>query len=425
MSITEKRDKRLLVFICAGAYFASYLTRVNYKAVLSEIIASEGFAKSEAAAALTGLFITYGIGQLISGWLGDRINPKYLMCSGLVLASAMNFILPLRQSTAWMTVIWCVNGFGQALMWPPIVKTLSAYLSDDGFIRATVRVSWGSNLATILLYLGCPVMIGAAGWKSVFGVCGAVGLAAAAALFVLYSKIEKKYGKSVSRPAQKEIQPAETAERPKYTPFIAALLGGVLLIIILQGILRDGIDTWMPSYVSEVFSLSTKISILSGVVLPIFTVLSYEAARIIFSKVLRSEMFCGAVFFIFCAVCSALLLAARNASPVISVLLFALAVGSTHGVNQVMTCFVPGRFKKFGNISTISGVTNFATYVGSALSTYAFASITENSGWNATVVSWVVIAAAGAAVCLVLFFPWRRFLVKYHSSGAGNNENSN
>ena len=123
--ISDKKQVKFLAYICTFMYFTSYMTRLNYGAVVAEIERAEGIPKDMLSFAVTGLFITYGVGQLISGWLGDRIPPKYLMFCGLALSTAMNVLLPLNTIVAYMTVIWCINGFGQALMWPPIVKILS------------------------------------------------------------------------------------------------------------------------------------------------------------------------------------------------------------------------------------------------------------------------------------------------------------
>lgn len=191
-----KKVVRMLPYLCMVLYFASYITRINYGAVISEIVRAEGLAKDAVSLAVTGLFVTYGVGQLISGFLGDRIAPKYLITGGLVLASAMNFLLPLNANPYYMLVIWCINGLGQAFMWPPIVKLLSGYLNDKEYSRATVIVSWGSSGGTIAIYLIAPLMISLAGWRSVFYLCAALGLAAAVLCFGSVSAVERKAGKA-------------------------------------------------------------------------------------------------------------------------------------------------------------------------------------------------------------------------------------
>ena len=424
--IDVREDRILLTFLTSFAYFCSYMTRINYKAVMAAIMAEEACGKEAVSVPLTGLFIVYGLGQLVSGWLGDRINPKYLMCGGLALAAAMNILLPFcSASIPLMTVVWCVNGFGQAMMWPPIVKTLTDFLSPEDYLHASVKVSWGSVAATILLYLGCPGMLSLTGWKPVFIVCAAIGLAGAVFVYAVLTGLEKKYPEAGKLPAVsaqhgKDGSAAETAvPLPKMPRRIYGFFAILLLGIILQGMLRDGVDSWMPSYISDTFDLGTSVSILTGVILPVFTIVSYTVATWIYEKWLKNEMTAASVFYILSGVCSGLLLLLRVLFPgadgfgivtVLTILLFALIVGSMHGINLIFTCFVPRRFRKYGNISWVSGLTNFATYVGSAVSTYGFAVITQKLSWNWTIVVWVLISAAGVAVCYAGLIPWRRFL---------------
>lgn len=69
---SEKKRVGALILLCCVVYFTSYLTRHNYAAALAEIVRSMGITKEQGSFAITGMFITYGLGQLLSGWLGDR-----------------------------------------------------------------------------------------------------------------------------------------------------------------------------------------------------------------------------------------------------------------------------------------------------------------------------------------------------------------
>ena len=87
-------------------------------------------------------------------------------------------------------------------------------------------------------------------------------------------------------------------------------------------------------------------------------------------------------------------------------------MGCIHGVNLCLISFVPKRFKKYGNISTISGVINSFTYVGAALSTYGIALLIENAGWEFTILSWLIIALIGTLMVIIPFKPWKKFYSK-------------
>ena len=74
--LTRKKDINFLAFLFAFTYMVSYITRINYGAIIVEMVEATGFSKSALSMAVTGSFITYGVGQIISGIIGDRISPK-------------------------------------------------------------------------------------------------------------------------------------------------------------------------------------------------------------------------------------------------------------------------------------------------------------------------------------------------------------
>ena len=93
--ITDKKAADRIILLFMLTYLISYVTRINYGAVIAEIIDAEHIKKSIASLALTGSAVTYGAGQLISGYMGDRIQPKTLVFSGLAATTAANLLLPL------------------------------------------------------------------------------------------------------------------------------------------------------------------------------------------------------------------------------------------------------------------------------------------------------------------------------------------
>lgn len=84
-----KREKTLIA-LCCIVYFTSYITRHNYAAALAEIVLDMNITKSQGSFAMTGMFITYGLGQLISGFLGDKCKPHKIIFGGLLATALCN-----------------------------------------------------------------------------------------------------------------------------------------------------------------------------------------------------------------------------------------------------------------------------------------------------------------------------------------------
>ena len=92
--IKDKKELSLMVVLFTVAYMVSYMTRINYAAVISEMERETGIARSLLSMAVTGSFITYGAGQIISGVLGDLVSPKKLVSIGFITTILMNTAPP-------------------------------------------------------------------------------------------------------------------------------------------------------------------------------------------------------------------------------------------------------------------------------------------------------------------------------------------
>ncbi len=409
-----KNPIQALTWLCAAAYFCSYLTRLNYSAVMVEMIATEGFTKSGASIALTGLFITYGIGQIISGFLGDKVKPQSLVFCGLLTSSAMNLAITVCPNTFWMTAVWCVNGFAQAMMWPPLVRIMSSYMTETEYKNATVRVTWGSSFGTIAVYLTAPLYIALSGWKMVFVASAAIAVIMACLWLPGYRSLERKLRPVKTQAAQStDAATCSTPVTNKLTASIYGLLAIIMFSIVMQGILRDGITTWMPSFIDDSFKLGSGLAILTGVILPIFSIISVQAVAIVNQKLIRNELACGGFFFGIGMLALIVLKCIQGISslPAIIGAIATLAIASAcmHGVNLVLICMVPKFFQYTGRISLISGVLNACTYVGSALSTYGVAVFTEHYGWSGTIILWAGVAVAGTLACVLTIGYWQKF----------------
>lgn len=397
-SPATKKDVYVLSLLFAVTYMISYITRINYGAIISAMEETTAFTRSELSLAVTGSFVTYGVGQIISGIVGDKVSPKKLISYGLAVSVIMNLLIPICKNPYQMLAVWCVNGFAQSFMWPPMVRLMSTLLSERDYKEVSNRVSWGSSVGTIVVYLTSPLIISLFDWRGVFffsALCGAI-------MILLWNKFACDVPKKEK--AKKQEENTVSKSNTLFTP----VMFFVMAAIALQGMLRDGVTTWMPSYISETYNLSHIISILTGVILPVFSIFCFNIATRLYIKKFTNPLLCAGLFFGCGTVAAVGLFLLTGFNAAFSVMLSAILTGCMHGVNLILICMIPPFFKKHGNISTVSGVLNSCTYVGSALSTYGIALLSEKFGWSFTLLSWVSVAAAGTAVCLICAKPWER-----------------
>lgn len=402
---------RALVWLLTAVYFASYITRINFSVMLVKICADLNAPKTALAVVLTGLTVTYGVGQVLSGIIGDKLPAPMLLTAGLSIAALCNIALPCIPSIPVMTLLWCVNGFAHSLLWPPIVRIMSTHLTDREYGYGAVRVSWGSSFATVALYLFCPLLLKFLSWRVIFLLCAAVGTA----ICILWTLLSPKLLNASSDPKPRLLQQTAAVQKlplPKtvYLPLVLIMAG-----ILLQGMLRDGVTNWMPSYLSEAFSLSAESAIITAVIPALFSIASFSFFNQLHQRLLPNEVFCAsAIFFAALPVTLLLFLGDRWKLPsLLSALLLALLIAFMHGINLMLITVVPKRLASSGKVAFYSGLLNAFTYVGASISGYGFAYLAEQLGWGTTILVWAMIALAGALLCLFAAPRWKHFCRTY------------
>ena len=214
--------------------------------------------------------------------------------------------------------------------------------------------------------------------------------------------------KPITAPKKPEKQKEENQHSGDFGKIIAASgLIPIAAAILLQGILRDGITTWTPSYLAENYGLPSTFSIITSVAVPFFSIFALKITEWINKRKIPNELFLAAI--LFAAAGTATLCSAGINSLWLSILLMPVAVGCMHGINLLLVCQIPGKFSRYGKVSLLSGIMNFFTYIGSALSTYGIAKITENTGWFVALTVYTGVAAAGALICFSQKKRWRKF----------------
>lgn len=413
-STLKKQDPtvRLLAVLCPLIYFASYLTRKNYGVVISAVIASEGISNADAGLIETLALISYGVGQVISGFLGDKFKPQNIILCGLSSTMICNLLMPFCPNLPSRAVVWLINGFAQSMLWPPLVRIMAATMDKDTYNDVCTNVNVAGNGGTLLLYISSSLLwLKFFTWKYTFFssalICGIILIA-----WIFGFRKIKSTGSLSFTPDKKEKK-VQTGEKSGITLKLLFSSGFILigLAIIFQGMLRDGVTDWVPSFMSKTFSLDSDDSILLSVAIPLFSVISLKLIGIINKRFVKDEVKGAGITFAISTLCCVILTvgAFKIANQWLTLVVSALVVGCMHAINFFLICIVPAQFTKYGMVSTMSGIINSLTYVGSAAALYGFGLISDKWGWNACVISWCVIALVGTALCFAAMKPWRKF----------------
>lgn len=416
---TKQYTGSMIVVLCSLVYFVSYFSRKDFAAVMTGMLTENVIDKDLGGLIGMGLFICYGVGQVISGYLGDRMKPEVLMLIGLATTTLCNLLMPLVPDPIYMIPVWSINGLAQAMLWPPIVRILADNLDHERFVRANLIISSAAHIATILLYLYVPICLEFYDWQTVFFTATAICLVTLVLFLVAMWRVLFVKGKKM-RDCRNVLQ-AKTANNLPTEPFFLLFrktgLFLVFFAIVMMGFLRDGIESWLPTLYCEAFARPASESILLAAALPVFSIVSLVLItalhkRPLFNNEVRGSIIIFGVSIIF-AIPLALLINSELAFiRILCLLLATLVTSCMHAINFLLISCLPGRFSKIGRAATASGFCNACTYIGAAISMYGIAALSGQYGWMTTVISWIVIAALGVVFSFLSLRRYSAFIQK-------------
>ena len=409
-----------LFLLCWSAYFTSYIGRLNYSSAMTAMIQEEILTKSQAGFISMVYFFAYGIGQLCNGLLGDHMHPGKMIFTGLSAAALMNLLMGLTEQFFVMVVIWGINGYAQAMIWPPIIRIFAEMLEKERRLKYCIDIVSSQVVGTLASYLIAAGVMWLFGWKAVFA-AAAVCLAVMAAVWLVgFGRIERGGGentektddgkpddeKSDNEKRDGKISKTPNGEKKDGEAGLSQLLlrCGLLAVIfpvVIHGMLKDGVTTWVPTYITETFLISPSFSILVTTVLPVLNLTGAYAAKYVYRRCGEHEVRAVSLFFAAATATLCGLWVGKGVSLILTVLLFAVTTASMMAANTLFVNMLPLRFEGLGRVSTVSGFLNSMAYLGTAVSTFTIGVMVEKMGWNVTIGSWVVLTAAALACCLV------------------------
>lgn len=83
------------------------------------------FTKGIHRSAFLDMLHFYAAGQLINGFIGDRVHPKYMIIMGLGISSVSTFVIPIFDNRILHFTAFALIGFGLSMLRGPLMKVIS------------------------------------------------------------------------------------------------------------------------------------------------------------------------------------------------------------------------------------------------------------------------------------------------------------
>ncbi|MBQ6579969.1 MAG: MFS transporter, partial [Oscillospiraceae bacterium] len=330
-------------------------------------------------------------------------------------SSLINFAISFGPPVALMTVLWSANGLSQALLWAPICRIVSDRVHTSRRQKACTALATTMAGGTLFAYVLSALLISAKGWSASF-VCGSVCTLAAALVWIFVTtKIEKdteKNGEIEEMPVRIDDSGEAVPHDEIPSNFIKLLLvSGLMTLAVasgVQGILKDCMSTWVPTFISDMFEMSPVISILTGSLLPVFGLFGPYLANYIMART-RDELSSLFILFVISSVALALLALFGRFSIVVSIVALAATYACSLGQNMFIVGTIPMYFHNVGKVSMITGTLNAVSYLSTAVLSWITGALVDGAGWGIVMTLWLILSCVAAVSVIFAKRRWNKF----------------
>lgn len=371
--------------LCIATYLASYVTRNILSVSTPEMIKEAFFTKEYTGLLSSVCFIFYAVGQLINGFIGDMVHPKYMIIMGLGVSSISTFAIPLFDNRIIHFAAFALIDFGLSMLRGPLMKVISENTAATHARMICTLFSMAGFAGPLIASLLSIFFE----WRAVFTVTGIISVFITVASVTVISLLEKrgeiKFTPKKEKGVLNSILSVFKLEDFFFYMFISAI----------GEIAGSSITFWIPTYTTEHLGFSGDAASTIYSVVSLTTLFTPFITLVIYEKLIRNGVKLALVMYVLSAV---FFIAVRfTAAPLVNVIMLIIAKMAAAAASSIVwSAYIPG-LARSGKVSSANGVIDAAGYAMASLANVIFSGSVSRLGWGGIVNMWYIIMLIGAA----------------------------
>lgn len=300
-----------------------------------------------------------------------------------------------------MKWLWLLNGVVQSVLWSSLVKLQAEYLNEKDIGKSIIVMSTTTAAGTFIAYGLSALNVAFFSWRITFYIAADVLVVASIAWLLGVGYVQKNMPKYEVRKA------VSTVESKRISAPVIVSLCLVCAFAVANGFVKDGINTWTPNLLFEVYHIESHFSIILTLLLPLVSIFGAYLAKLAYKKIPNDVLLIG-IFFALGGGVTALILWLYTHTLFGTVALFAVVSCVIAAVNNLITAAIPFRLRTVGRSGFFAGILNTFCYAGSTITSVLLGCIAANSGWNAVILLLMCALLVLSCVALIFSRYWKK-----------------
>jgi sugar phosphate permease len=402
----------ILGVICL-MYLITYLDRVNISTAAPEIRKEFGFDAVTMGWIFSAFGWSYALFQVPGGWLSDRFGARSVLAGIVTYWSVMTAATAGAVGAVSFFVLRFLFGVGEAGAFPGATRAMQVWYTREergfaqGFTHSASRL--GAAVAPPLVVLITTTL----GWRSVFYICGAIGLVWAIWWYLEYRNLPEEHrmvnrgelahirGLSPTGEINQAVIERGAANVPWGTLLRSPNMWAIMCAYFTYVYCLYIFLTWLPSYLVEARGFTLlKVGFLAS--LPLFAMVIGDtvggvATDWLLKKTGNAKLARRSVAIVGMLGCVVFIVPAALAEDAYTAVYCLTGAGffleCTIGPSWAVPMDTGGKYA-----GTVSGMMNMAGNIGGALSPLVFGYLAQYANWQAPFIVAAALLVIGSAV---------------------------
>ncbi len=383
----------LLGTLCSIAYLAVYFARNILSAVSAQMKQTGDFNDESIGVLLASFSIFYACGQLINGWLGDKLKARYMISLGLLLSAVTNAVYPFIAHIDFISIaVYGLTGFFLSFIYGPMTKVVSENTEPIHAVRCSLGYTFSSFFGSPLA--GVVAMM--ASWQWAFGISSISLALMGSVCFLSFIMLEKrgivKYNQYSAGKNQEKASVKLLIKKHQLIKFS--------LVSMITGIIRTSFVGFFTLYFAGHLSYSeteaegmfsiTTIAISAAAFISIF----------VYERIGRNMNLSLILWFLLAALGFGSLIFIHDRIANIVILVISV-LASNAAATVLWSIYCPSLYKT-GAVSTITGFLDFLSYMAAAAASIIFPLLVVDDDWTYVIIACFALMIIGLVISLPL-----------------------
>lgn len=421
-NLTAKEKASWSLFIVSFIIYSIIaMTKSAYAASIASIVGEGLFTKSAAGTINAGFYLCYGAAQLLGIKVVDRISPTKLVTMTLIGTLISLIGMAFSKNFYMMLILWSFCGLIQFAIWPAILRIIEEYLLHKQQHRARIYISFAFCVGMLLNYLIASIVLGITHWSRLF-IVFAITIVVCMILWAFtviktkphIKEIVKENKERNERHLLSKSEKSEVESDIKFGKLI--LISGVALLLIpafIRTALDSGLKSWVPTMITENYSVSASFATFLTTALVCINLLGIFIAGWMYPSRTRNVAWAYGLCFLIAVPFTLALFLTGKINVLLIALFLSVVTTLMYAGHQLINVIIPSSFTKFNKAGSVASLINSIASFGAVFANLAFGYLAENFGWNATILSWLILLVISFAFCALSTPIWKKFRKKY------------